>query len=114
MLATVAICGWNYHNGSFDMGLHYSLITYLADHQHLPNCEIPADVYLSEFCYYPPIAHIAGALLGGLTGSSFLGMHLLTVAAVYVCYVAFFTLLRFKDEAPSFAVLDVSSFSAWR
>jgi hypothetical protein len=103
MLATIAICVWNYHNGSFDMGLHYSLIAYIGDQFHLPNCQTSS--YLSEFCFYPPVAHIAGALLGGLTGSPFLGMHILTLVAVYTCYIAFFTFLRFRDDAASFAVL---------
>jgi hypothetical protein len=87
----LAICFWRYHNGSYDIGLHYSLAAHIADTHRFPDCTVDQHLYM---CWYPPISHFAAAMVGTLIGSTFAGIHVVSVLAVFAAYAALFSMLR--------------------
>lgn len=88
----LAIWGWRHRSGSVDMALHYALVEYIRESWAWPTLAVQ---HMGEMNQYPPVAHTVAALVGMLTGSPFLGLHLVATTAVIVAYAALFVLLRF-------------------
>jgi hypothetical protein len=97
-IVSLLVCGWHYQNGSFDFGLHYSLIAYIYDNWHLPT---GADRYIEAMRGYPAGAHAAAAIMGVPFGSPIVGMHLMTILAIFTAYASLFWLMRFRSASPT-------------
>ena len=101
LIGATLLCSIRYHNVSFDMGLHYAVISYIQEHFRFPSCGSVADAYLEIMCGYPPLTHTLAATVGYLVGSPFLGMIFVTAASVFVLYAAILSMMRFKKDLAS-------------
>jgi hypothetical protein len=84
MVFLMAKFGRFFQNGSFDLVQHYLLIDEIMKHGG-----VRPDAYarIGAMAVYPPAAHWMAALLGWIAGSGLVGMNLVTIAAVFVCYL---------------------------
>jgi hypothetical protein len=69
---------------SVDLAHNYALVLRLSENWHL----VPDDPTLGEMNIYPRSSHIAGAFVGSLVGSPFLGMHLVSLASTVLLWVS--------------------------
>jgi len=92
LAAAAAIWGWKHRGGSVDMSLHYALVEYIRQGWAWPSLDVQ---HMGEMNHYPPGSHTIAALLAVAGGSSFLGLHLASVAAGIVAYASLLVLLRF-------------------
>ena len=82
LLAALAVMAWfmdSLWTSSVDLAHHYALVARLAEHFTLPRT---FDNSLGEMNFYPHGSHFAAAMLGILTGSNLLGMHLLSLLSL--------------------------------
>jgi hypothetical protein len=100
LLAVLVLVGlfmdrlWTY---SVDLAHHYALVARLAEHFTMPGV---ADNSLGEMNYYPRGSHFVAAMLGMLTGSNLLGIHLLSILALVAIWGGFiYLLLRLPNPA---------------
>lgn len=101
LLVSTVICSVRYYNGSFDMGLHYALISRIGEGFSFPACGTDGDRYLEVMCSYPALTHLLAAVLGRLVGSPFLGMVLLTAGSVFVAYASILSMMKFEKDIRS-------------
>jgi hypothetical protein len=85
--------GWKHRGGSVDMALHYALVEFIRENWAWPTLR---DMHMGEMNQYPPVSHTVAAVLGVLTGSSFLGLHLASILSAMALYATLFVLLRFR------------------
>ena len=106
LVATVVvgclIWGWKHRAGSVDMALHYALVEFIRDNWAWPT---PAVMHMGEMNQYPPVSHTVAAIGGALTGSSFLGLHLVSTASVIAVYASLFVMLRFRSAQATLAAV---------
>ena len=88
------VWGWKHRGGSVDMALHYALVEFIREHWVWPTLR---DTHMGEMNQYPPVSHTIAAIVGLLTGSSFLGLHLVSTASAIVVLAILFVLLRFRS-----------------
>lgn len=73
-----------FYSGALDAAHHYALVTWFTQGRGLPE----ADPSLLEMATYPPGSHLLAAGVGEVTGSPFLGMHLVGIAATVAIWAA--------------------------
>lgn len=90
MVFLMAKFGRFFQNGSFDLVQHYLLIDEIMKHGG-----VRPDAYarIGAMAVYPPAAHWLAALVGWITGSGLIGMNLVAIAAVFVCYLIIVSLV---------------------
>jgi hypothetical protein len=90
--AVVLVFGRRYYSSSTDLALNYSLARNIAEGLAWPH----AEDYLGEMGFYPPVAHILAAIVGGLLGSTIVGVTSTALVAVFGIYLVLLCMMRFK------------------
>jgi len=70
--------------GSFDLAQHYLLVNEIMKH-----AEVGPDAFhrIGSMAMYPAAAHWMAAVIGWIGGSGLVGITIITIAAVYLCYL---------------------------
>jgi len=72
------------HTGSFDLVQHYLLVDEIMKHDGIR----PAvSSRMGAMAIYPPAAHWVAAIIGWIGGSGLVGISLVTIVSVYICYL---------------------------
>jgi hypothetical protein len=74
---------------SVDLAHNYALAFRLSENWHL----VPNDPTLGEMNFYPRGSHMAAAFLGKLVGSTFLGLHLVSLVALILIWASCLAIL---------------------
>ncbi len=86
LLAALVVLGYfldSMWTTSIDLPHHYALVARLAEHFTLPKAW---DASLGTMNIYPHGSHFLAAILGMLTGSNLLGMHVLSLLALLIVW----------------------------
>jgi hypothetical protein len=77
-------------NGSFDLVQHFLLVDELAKH-----AGVRPDAFqrIGPMALYPPVAHWMATIIGWIGGSGLVGITIVTIASVYLCYVLIISLV---------------------
>jgi hypothetical protein len=72
------------HIGSFDLIQHFLLVDELTKH-----AGVGAEAFerIGIMAQYPPVAHWMATIIGWIGGSGLVGITIVTIASVYLCYV---------------------------
>ncbi len=108
LLAVLVVLAWfmdKLWTNSVDFAHHYALVARLAEHFTLPKIE---DNSLGEMNIYPHGSHFVAAMLGMLTGSNLLGMHLLSLLALAAIWGGLiYLILRLPNPTRWWALLSL-------
>lgn len=108
LLAVLVVLAWfmdKLWSSSVDLGHHYALVARLAEHFQLPKV---VDNSLGEMNIYPHGAHFVAAMLGMLTGSNLLGMHVLSLLALVAIWGGLiYLLMRLPNPTRWWALLSL-------
>jgi len=77
-------------NGSLDLVQHLLLVDELAKHAGV---RTDAFQHISTMAFYPPAAHWMATIIGWIGGSGLVGITIVTIASVYLCYVLIISLV---------------------
>jgi hypothetical protein len=106
MLAVVSYFGSRIFSDGGDLGWHYGLADFIAQHGTIPGA---ADQYLQAMLNYPPASHIIAATIGLLLGSTLQAIFL--TAAIYALgiYVVLGLLMQraAKNEFAAAALVSI-------
>lgn len=73
----------NLHSVSIDLAHHYALVVRLTETWVLPNVGDPS---LGEMSFYPRLSHQLATIFAHVVGSPLLGMHLVSLLAIFVIW----------------------------
>ena len=96
--AVLLVFGRRLYSSSIDLALHYSLARNIAEGWAWPH----AEDYLAEMGYYPPVTHALAAIVGGLFGSTMLGLTSTALLAVFSIYITLLFMMRFETTVTTF------------
>jgi hypothetical protein len=91
MLAVVGYLGSRLFTDGGDLGWHYGLTDYIAQHGAIPG---PADQYLQAMLNYPPASHVIAASIGSLLGSTLQAIFLTAAIYTFGIYVVLGLLMQ--------------------
>ena len=91
MLAVVGYFGSRLFTDGGDLGWHYGLTDYIAQHGAIPG---PADQYLQAMLNYPPASHVIAASIGSLLGSTLQAIFLTAAIYTFGIYVVLGLLMQ--------------------
>ena len=91
MLAVVSYFGSRLFTDGGDLGWHYGLADYIAQHGAIPG---PADQYLQAMLNYPPASHVIAASIGSLLGSTLQAIFLTAAIYTFGIYVVLGLLMQ--------------------
>jgi hypothetical protein len=72
------------HTASFDLVQHYLLVDEIMKHDGI---RPDASQRMGAMANYPPAAHWMAAIIGWIGGSGLVGITLVTIASLYLCYL---------------------------
>src|SRR5262245_51711052 len=106
MLAIVGYFGSRLFTNGGDLGWHYGLADYIAQHGAIPG---PADQYLLATRNYPPASHVIAASVGSLLGSTLQAIFLTAAIYTFGIYVVLGLLLQrsAKKEFAAAALVSI-------
>jgi hypothetical protein len=105
MLAVVGYFGSRLFTDGGDLGWHYGLADYIAQHGAIPG---PADQYLQAMLNYPPASHVIAASIGWVLGSTLQAIFLTAAIYTFCIYVVLGLLMQRSAEKEFAAAALVS------
>src|SRR5262249_36155206 len=97
IVALGCLLGTSLAGRSSDLAWHYILVDYFTTSWALPPQVVP------DMAGYAPIAHMIGGAIGRLTGSGFDGMHIASLAFIFLIYLFVFLGLERNNLLPTLA-----------